>query len=169
MQRVKRTQGRGRHGQLKDGACPPENNAWKMMIQRCINTNCPEFKNYGGRGIRVCERWLTIDGYANFVADLGPQPFAGAGLCRQDEARPFEPGNVFWGWTRGTVLTFEGRSMPLTEWAKERYMPPGTLRARLRNGWSVEAALSVYPQRRRPYHEWIQQGQEGHQNESSGL
>jgi hypothetical protein len=122
MPRIKRTQGKGRHGLLKDGARPPEYAIWKTMIQRCSNPSCAEFKSYGALGIRVADRWREKDGFANFLADVGKQPFPGAGLRRLDPAGNFEPGNVDWGPTRGTILTHEGRSMSVAAWADELEM-----------------------------------------------
>ena len=145
---------RSRHGLLKNGARPREYALWKMMIQRCCNPNSVEFKNYGARGVQVCDRWLAKDGFANFLADLGPQPFAGAGLCLRDSEGDFDPRNVVWALTRGTILTYEGRSMSLAAWAREVNMKPGTLRARLRSGWPIEAALSRYTAFRPPHQLW---------------
>ena len=54
---------------------PPDRAIWKMLIQRCTNPRYAGGKDYG---VPICERWLGPDGYANFLADVGPQPFAGA-------------------------------------------------------------------------------------------
>ena len=44
------------------------------MVQRCYNPNNKRYKDYGGRGISVCDRWLGEDGFINFLADMGEQP-----------------------------------------------------------------------------------------------
>jgi len=44
---------------------------WRHMIKRCYNKNCPEYKYYGGRGIKVCGRWLGDEGIKNFIQDMG--------------------------------------------------------------------------------------------------
>jgi hypothetical protein len=44
------------------------------MLKRCRNPNATPFRYYGGRGIKVCERWTGPDGFANFLADMGPRP-----------------------------------------------------------------------------------------------
>lgn len=129
------------HGNLKN-RYPRERAILNMYIQRCQNRDNPEFKNYGDRGIRVCDRWLGSDGFLNFMADVGPQPFDGAGLRRLNQDGDFEPGNVEWGSTRGNILTFEGKSMSVAAWARELGVKPNTLRARLRSGWAVEDVLT---------------------------
>lgn len=153
MPRTKHTQGKGRHGLLKDGVRPPEHAIWKMMIQRCLNPKSSGYQKFGGRGIRVAERWLEQDGFANFLADVGPQPFPGAGLRRLDPIGHFEPGNVEWGATRGDILRHDGRSMSVAAWAEQLGVKASTLRARRRNGWSIEKTLTR-PVARRPHSSW---------------
>jgi hypothetical protein len=65
---------------------------WGSMMQRCTNPKRVDYPLYGGRGIGVCERWLSFD---NFLADLGEKP-AGTSIERIDNDRGYEPGNVRW-------------------------------------------------------------------------
>lgn len=62
------------------------------MIQRCTNSNNSGYRNYGGRGIQVCERWLKFD---NFYADMGDRP-SGMSLDRKDVDGNYEPSNCRW-------------------------------------------------------------------------
>jgi hypothetical protein len=136
---IRRTQGPGSHGYLKGGHRPPEYRIWSTMIQRCLNPSCREYPWYGGRGIQVCARWLEANGFANLLADLGPQPFRRASLHRLDNDGDYEPGNVCWAdprtqmrhTRRNRVLTHDGRSMVLVEWAEALGIKPVTLGQRL--------------------------------------
>lgn len=65
---------------------------WQTMVQRCTKPKALGFANYGGRGITVCERWMTFE---NFLADMGERP-KGMTLERRDNDGNYEPGNVRW-------------------------------------------------------------------------
>lgn len=65
---------------------------WKNMRGRCYSPNRPDYPYYGGRGIRVCERWHAFE---NFLADVGERP-EGMTIERVDNARDYEPSNVIW-------------------------------------------------------------------------
>jgi hypothetical protein len=150
------------HGYLKGGQRPKEYLIWSSMIQRCLNPNDKGFRFYGGRGIGVCPRWLEKDGYANFIADVGPQPKPRASLNRIDNDGDYEPSNVIWSdpkkqarnRTNNHVLTFKGISMIVADWALKQGIKPVTLVQRLHRGWPVARALTRRVERRRPYREW---------------
>lgn len=83
-----------RHGHRKrSGDSSPEYIIWKRMRQRRNDPNTHEWKNYGGRGIRVCERW---DDYLAFLEDVGPRPSKSHSIDRKDNDGDYMPENMRW-------------------------------------------------------------------------
>lgn len=68
-------------------------NRWYLMLRRCNNPRDPRYHQYGGRGIKVCERWHRFE---NYYADMGNVPFKGAEIDRIDPDGNYEPGNCRW-------------------------------------------------------------------------
>jgi hypothetical protein len=77
------------HGKSKTGTY----NTWIAMRSRCLNPNNTGFENYGGRGIKICERWLNS--FENFIEDMGERP-KGASIEREDTNGNYEPSNCKW-------------------------------------------------------------------------
>jgi hypothetical protein len=135
-----------RHGRSRTK--DPTLNAWRSMMSRCYTPGSKYFKNYGGRGIVVCERWRGPDGFTHFLADMGERP-AGVSLDRINNNGNYEPGNCRWadGLTQhnnkrtNRLLTHRGVTMTVAEWARAVGLGYPTLQHRLQLGWSVARAL----------------------------
>ncbi len=88
--------GERRHGSTKHGGTSsPEWHSWRSMVERCRNPNRRDWKRYGGRGIKVCARWQGADGFANFLADMGPRGDGGS-VERLENAIGYFPDNCRW-------------------------------------------------------------------------
>ena len=129
----------------------PAYSVWKNAIERCHKKYCHAWKNYGGRGITVCDRWRRS--FSNFWEDMGPSYRRGLSLDRIDNNRGYEPDNCRWTDRRTQAAnrrtnvfidTPQGR-MCVDEAARVFGINRLTLRGRLSRGWTAEDALTMPP------------------------
>lgn len=138
-----------KHGHAERDAHSGAYKAWRSMRQRCLYPSQQSYPLYGGRGITICDRWSS---FANFLADMGERP-EGMSLDRIDSNGNYEPNNCRWATTkdqarnrpgRTRLLSHEGETLSVVEWAEKTGIPSGTIRSRIdRCGWSVALALST--------------------------
>lgn len=121
--------------------------AWSELKQRCNNPKDPGYKNYGARGIKVCDRWLHS--FENFFADMGKAP-DGYSIDRIDVNGDYCPENCRWADNetqqynrRDTVkITFNGITENLSYWSKKTGLSTRTLYSRFHDmKWSAEKTL----------------------------
>lgn len=121
---------------------------WKGLIARCTNPKNPSYQHYGGRGITVCAQWLSS--YETFARDMGEPP-PKKYLERRDNNGPYSPENCYWA--TGTeqannkrnnrLLTYDGMTCTLAEWARRTGIPIGRIAKRLSLGWDVSRTLTL--------------------------
>lgn len=121
---------------------------WQRMLDRCENENGKNWDRYGGRGIKVCERWHV---FQNFLDDMGTRPSNEYSIEREDNDGDYCPENCVWA-TRlvqannracTTSKTYKGETRTLPKWAKHLGISLPTLRARLSSGWTLEEAFET--------------------------
>lgn len=134
----------------------PEYQAWKSAKQRCENRNNPQYKNYGERGITMCDEWS--ESFHAFMSHMGTRPKPDLTLERIDNSRGYEPGNVRWAtWVdqannrrprrNANGVSFDGRSQSLKAWCAELGINYEAARGRRRRGWPIERIFGKEVQR----------------------
>lgn len=132
----------------------PEYQAWKGMIKRCYNVNQKDYPNYGGRGIKVDEKFKVFEG---FFAVLGKKPTKGHSLERINVNGDYAPDNCKWATSveqslnrrNNHKITYNGKTLTLTEWAIKMGLTPQALFSRVNTyKWSLDRALNQPLKRR---------------------
>ena len=121
---------------------------WKGMKQRVLDKKSIGYKNYGGRGITICDGWKNC--FANFLADMGPRPGPQYTLERINNDGPYAPENVIWATRieqqanrqKNLRLTFQGKTLTLAQWSRETGFSYEALTYRLSAGWDISRILT---------------------------
>jgi hypothetical protein len=122
---------------------------WSNIKNRCRNPNTARYKDYGGRGITICDEWLDFDAFA---AGVGMRP-TGMSLDRIDNSRGYEPGNVRWASPttqnrnsrRAVMVSYAGKTQCIAAWCEELGLKYVTVKARRKRGWSLVDAVTTPP------------------------
>jgi hypothetical protein len=134
--------------------------SWALMKSRCYSPRNPQFEYYGGRGIKVCDRWRNGEdgrwGFDCFVDDMGPRP-EGKTLDRIDGSKGYEPENCRWATPmeqafnrHNTILiTFRSQALTVAQWSRILGISANMIRKRIDRGWDIEKALTTKPRKRR--------------------
>lgn len=135
--------------------------SWCQMKGRCNTPTHKQWADYGGRGIQVCDRWLSFEA---FLSDMGIRP-KGRSLDRIDNDGNYEPGNCRWATPKEqasnrrlpkhqpgmVMLTVRGDTRNIAAWARATGISKSAISHRLRLNWSAEDAVTLAPAPGRKY------------------
>lgn len=121
---------------------------WLDMRQRCSNPKNSRYSDWGGRGITVCDEWQQFEPFRDWALANGYRD--DLTLDRIDVNGNYEPSNCRWITNKeqcnnkrvNSLLTYNGKTQTISQWADEVNINPLTLGARIKNGWSTERALT---------------------------
>lgn len=124
----------------------PTHNSWRGMIARCTDPKHQFYRYYGGKGVTVCDSWISS--FANFLNDMGLKP-KGTSLDRINPNGNYEPSNCRWATKTEQArnvsdirtVTHNGKTQTIASWAEELGVKACTLHMRLFRGWSVADTL----------------------------
>lgn len=149
------THGHTRRGQKHNST--PTYRAWQRMIQRCTNSNTRNWDRYGGRGIKVCDRWLGPTGFVNFLTDMGAMPEGRPrqwSLDRIFNDGNYEPNNCRWTTAKVQIrnsslvhhVMYGGENLPLADWNARLGLSKAAIFLKARKLGSYEAAVAWFHQ-----------------------
>lgn len=128
---------------------------WARMRQRCLNESCSDYKHYGARGITVCEEWSSFEAFETWALSSGYDDTLS--IDRQNNSLGYSPENCRWvtdvvqanNKRSNRLLTYNGKTQTVSQWAKEIGINRQTIEQRLLRDWSIEDALTTPLRKRR--------------------
>jgi hypothetical protein len=119
------------------------------MKRRCYDPNNNRYYRYGGRGIKVCDRWK--DSSDNFLEDMGERPSRQYSIERVDNNKDYEPSNCHWATNKeqannrsdNKLIEFNGITQTQAQWADQLGVKQTLLYKRFKRGWSISRTLTT--------------------------
>lgn len=135
---------------------PNEEPVYQGMLQRCYNKKSTGFHNYGGRGIRVCNRWRKS--FLNFYKDMGQRPI-NTTLDRANNDKNYKPSNCRWASYKDQannkrnnhIITYNSKTLTIEKWAESLNIKSNLIVYRILRNWPIGQALGL-EERIRPLH-----------------
>lgn len=137
------------HGEARHGMRSAEWLTWQSVRRRCYDTRCKEYASYGGRGIKVDDRW--VNSYESFLADMGRKPSPKHSIDRINGSLGYSASNCRWATSKeqnrnrssNRNIAFNGERKTLIEWSEQTGISRTVISSRLNKGWDVGLALSI--------------------------
>lgn len=125
----------------------PEYKSWSSMKRRCLKADNWNYKYYGGKGVKICHRWMD---FRNFLADMGNRPSAAHTLDRINRNGHYEPSNCKWSTreeqnnnsSQNILVPHNGEKLTIGQLARAYNKSYHLVYQRLGRGWSPEMAVS---------------------------
>ena len=139
-----RTKSNTKHGHSVGGNISSEYSCWRNIIRRCTNAKSHAYKNYGGRGIKVCDRWL--ERFENFFEDMGYKPSSLHSIERDNVNGDYTPENCRWATKaeqmrntrRNVKIEYKSIVKTISEWSLFLNIDKSTIAYRLRRNLPLE-------------------------------
>lgn len=154
--KTKRSLAKTTHGFTKHGKLHPLYQCWHGIKRRCLNPKRKDYPYYGGRGIKICERWMS---FGNFRDDMYESWKPGLTIERRDNDKDYCPENCYWATREQQALntrqvhlvTIDGVTKCMAEWQRFSGLKRYTFYGRIIRGWTVEDAV------KKPLKKWTRQ------------
>ena len=127
---------------------------WNGMCGRCLNPSNKDYKDYGGRGITICEEWRIPENFFGWAFLNGYN--VDLSLDRKDTDKGYSPDNCRWislaeqqrNKRNNRLIEYKGETHCIAEWSEITGIPKGTITSRLRYGWTPEEIFTIPPSHR---------------------